>query len=151
MCFCKPQALNCKSDIACLYASPALTKNVITPTVDDAGRTLGFYLKETWSLERTRGDGDGWFFACAWEKDGWWWWVMHDLLRDLLKFVKCPYRCLTGIQLVAHISATSPHHFFVLCHIFTNFWRKTKLIVIWKAENLARQSRVVVKQRWSIY
>jgi hypothetical protein len=34
--------------------------------------------EETWSLEWTRGDGDGWIFVCAWEKDGWWWWVMRD-------------------------------------------------------------------------
>jgi hypothetical protein len=34
---------------------------------------------------------------------------------------------LTGIQLVADISATSPHHFLVFCHIFASFWRKIKV------------------------
>jgi hypothetical protein len=34
---------------------------------------------------------------------------------------------LTGIQLVADISATSPHHFLVFCHIFATFWRKIKV------------------------
>jgi hypothetical protein len=34
---------------------------------------------------------------------------------------------LTGIQLVADISATSPHHFLVFCHILVNFWRKIKV------------------------
>ena len=36
-------------------------------------------------------------------------------------------KLLTGIQLVADISATSPHHFLVFCHIFANFWRKIKV------------------------
>jgi hypothetical protein len=35
---------------------------------------------------------------------------------------------LKGIQLlVADISATSPHHFLVFCHIFASFWRKIKV------------------------
>jgi hypothetical protein len=36
---------------------------------------------------------------------------------------------LTGIQnqLVADISANSPHHFLVFCHIFASFWRKIKV------------------------
>jgi len=34
---------------------------------------------------------------------------------------------LTGIQLVADISATSPHHFLVFCQIFANFWRKIEV------------------------
>jgi hypothetical protein len=34
---------------------------------------------------------------------------------------------LTGIQLVADISATSPHHFLVFRHIFASFWRKIKV------------------------
>ena len=34
---------------------------------------------------------------------------------------------LTGIKLVADISATSPHHFLVLCHIFASFGRKIKV------------------------
>jgi hypothetical protein len=47
---------------------------------------------------------------------------------------------------VADISASSSHHFLVFCHIFANFWKKSKLIVFWKAENLVRRSSVVVKQ-----
>jgi hypothetical protein len=37
------------------------------------------------------------------------------------------FKVLTGIQLVADISATSPHHFLVFCHIFASFWRKIKV------------------------
>jgi hypothetical protein len=33
---------------------------------------------------------------------------------------------LTGIQLVTDISATSPHHFLVFCHIFARFWRENQ-------------------------
>jgi hypothetical protein len=34
---------------------------------------------------------------------------------------------VTGIQLLADILATSPHHFLVFCHIFARFWRKIKV------------------------
>jgi hypothetical protein len=36
-------------------------------------------------------------------------------------------RLTAGIKLVADISATSPHHFLVFCHIFVSFWRKIKV------------------------
>jgi hypothetical protein len=38
-----------------------------------------------------------------------------------------PKQLLTAIQLVADISATSPHHFLVICHKFAIFWRKIKV------------------------
>jgi hypothetical protein len=37
------------------------------------------------------------------------------------------FNYLTGTQLVVDISANSPHHFLVFCHIFANFWRKIKV------------------------
>jgi hypothetical protein len=54
--------------------------------------------------------------------------------RDKSKYINLPEpakqkggQSLTGIQLVADISATSPHHFLVFCHIFASFWRKIKV------------------------
>jgi hypothetical protein len=42
---------------------------------------------------------------------------------------------LTGIQLVADIiSATSPHHFLVFCHIFASCWRKIKVDNVLESE-----------------
>ena len=52
--------------------------------------------------------------------------ITKDLI--LMEFVKFEdFETLTGIQLVADISATSPHHFLVFCHNFVSFWRKIKV------------------------
>ena len=48
---------------------------------------------------------------------------------------------LTGIQLVADISATSPHHFLVFCHIFASFWRKIKVDI----DLESKESRVSIQ------
>ncbi len=57
---------------------------------------------------------------------------------------QCSLRGLTGIELVADISATCPHHFRV---ISSNFWRKIKVDSVLEA----CPSSVVVNQRRLIY
>ena len=48
---------------------------------------------------------------------------------------------LTGIQLVADISAMPPHHFlFLCCHILATFWRKIKVDSVLESE----ESRVSI-------
>jgi hypothetical protein len=56
----------------------------------------------------------------------------HHLVLDIIMTIET----LTGIQLVADISATSPHHFLVFVITSPIFGEKSKLIVFWKAENL---------------
>jgi hypothetical protein len=48
--------------------------------------------------------------------------ITHDQLPEFVP----KQRPLTGIQLAADISATSPPNFFVFCHIFASFSRKIK-------------------------
>jgi hypothetical protein len=58
----------------------------------------------------------------------------HHLVLDIIMTIET--LTLTGIQLVADISATSPHHFLVFVITSPIFSKKSKLIVFWKAENL---------------
>jgi hypothetical protein len=53
--------------------------------------------------------------------------ICNDCITNKTESAAWKLLHITRIQLVADISADSPHHFLVFCHIFTSFWRKIKV------------------------